>query len=74
MGKVVKTEYICDRCGKNISETPFHIGRFRYLHVFKWWNPEPVNGYLLRYICKDCFDSFKEWYRKTDGERRYKND
>ena len=72
MGKVVKTEYICDRCGTNILGTPFHIGRFRYLHVFKWWVPEPVNQYPLRYICKDCFDSFKEWYCTTDGGKAVK--
>ena len=63
MAKVVKTEYICDRCGKSITGAPFHVGRFRYMHVFKWWMPEKCGGYGLTYICQECFESFKRWYR-----------
>ena len=62
MGKVTRTEYYCDRCRKKIIGTPFTVGRFRYLHVFKWYVPEPAPAYPLRYICSECFESFKKWY------------
>ena len=66
MGKVTRIDYICDRCGKSIVGDVFNIGRFRYMHVFKWWIPQPVNEYKLHYICHNCFRSFKEWYGKKD--------
>ena len=70
MGKSTKIEYTCDRCGKIIiGGKPYSIGRFRFMHVFKWWVPQPANEYKLHYICHDCFASFKRWYL-ADGERR----
>ena len=62
MGKVTRTEYICDRCGKTIDGFPCSVGRFRYMHILKWWLPQPAGGYKLHYICQDCFKSFKKWY------------
>lgn len=63
MGKSTKIEYTCDRCGKIIIDgKPYSIGRFRYMHVFRWWVPQPANEYKMRYICHDCFASFKRWY------------
>ena len=63
MGKELKTIYTCDRCGKTIDVTPFTIDRHRYLHVFRWYIPIPICNFALKYICPDCFDSFKKWYR-----------
>ena len=64
MGKVTRTEYVCDRCGKTIvgMDGVFSVGRFRYMHVLKWWIPQPVGAYKLHYICQDCFKSFIKWY------------
>lgn len=62
MGKTTKIVYECDRCGKNITGFPFSIGRFRYMHIFKWWSPMPINNYKMKYLCQGCFNSFKEWY------------
>jgi len=66
MGKVIRMDYICDRCGKVIEgeNAPWSIGRFRFMHVFKWWIPEPVRGYKLHYVCHECFRSFKKWYEE----------
>ena len=71
MGKKIVTEYICDRCGKKIascSNSVFSIGRFRFMHAFKWWAPEQFGGYKLTYVCGDCFKSFKEWYKSDDTD------
>ena len=70
MGKITRVEYVCDRCGKIIDrkDTLFHVGRFRFMHVFKWWVPQPVGEYKLHYICQDCFESFKRWYIITESE------
>lgn len=70
MGRSMKIEYTCDRCGKIITGTPYSIWRFQYIHVFKWYVPQSATPYPLRYICKDCFKSFKKWYYTMDGERR----
>ena len=65
MGKVIRTEYYCDRCGKLIIGTPCTVGRFKYLHIFKWYVPEPCPSYPLRYMCQDCFNAFKKWYEEN---------
>ena len=75
MGKKEMVVYTCDRCGKEmidpLSGEPNTVARFRFLHIFKWFVPCPVSGYPLRYICNDCFKSFKEWYtaKQKDGEQ-----
>ena len=68
MGKQTKTVYTCDRCGKEIVKDVFTIGRFKWLHMFKWFVPQPHPHYPLRYICEDCFKSFKKWYGEDDHD------
>lgn len=70
MPKIEETVYYCDRCGKKIASNDdvHHIGRFRYLHVFKWFVPTSTLRYPLIYICGDCFKSFKEWYGGKDEQ------
>ena len=71
MGKRTLIEYSCDRCGKKLTDPlsgePFSVGRFRFMHIFKWWVPQPVGQYKLHYICHECFKSFKEWYGNKDA-------
>ena len=70
MGKRTVVEYSCDRCGKRMTDPlkgePYSIGRFRFMHVFKWWVPYPTEQYKLHYICQNCFKSFKKWYGEKE--------
>lgn len=68
MGKTTKIEYTCDRCGAIISGFPCSVGRFRYMHVFKWWIGFPTHGYKMKYLCHDCFKSFQDWYGYKDED------
>ena len=64
MGKREIIVYVCDRCGAEMKE-PFHVGTFHFMHVFKWYVAYPSTAhYTMKYICKNCFESFKKWYGK----------
>lgn len=64
MGKKVKTIYTCDRCGKEIDNV-FKVGRVKCWHIFRWFEPSTITmSYNMRYICQDCFASFKKWYKE----------
>lgn len=70
MGKIEKTIYKCDRCGKEIAgENVRTRGNFKYLRVFKWWFPL-LNVYRMTYLCKECADDYGKWFRggKKDDE------
>ena len=67
MGKREITVYVCDRCGKTIKDVK-HVGTFHFLHIFKWYMPV-WSSYSMKYICQDCWGSFKKWYgEEGDGE------
>lgn len=68
MPKKEIVEYICDRCRETINGDVHHIGKFHYMHVFKWYVPMRDDRYPLRYICQDCWMSFKEWYETVGGD------
>ena len=46
------------------------VGTFHFIHIFKWYVPYPnTSHYTVKYICKNCFKSFKKWYdEEGDGE------
>lgn len=70
MGKHEITIYTCDRCGAKIKDVK-HVGTFHFMHVFKWYVAYPsIAHYTMEYICQDCFNSFKEWYKK-DGDGKH---
>ena len=69
MGKKTVYEYICDRCGKKIAQDDaYNFQRFTYVHVFRWWMPNPVCSHYLKYLCNDCYKSFKAWYKSNDSD------
>lgn len=64
MGKIEKTIYKCDRCGKEIAgDGFFKRGNFAYMRVFKWWIPL-LNLYRITYLCKECSDDYGKWFRE----------
>ncbi len=64
MGKIEKTIYTCDRCGKEIAgDGVFKKGNFTYFRVFKWWVPV-LNLYRMTYLCKECSDDYMRWFRE----------
>ena len=64
MGKIEKTIYKCDRCGKVIAEGGgIRRGNFAYMRVFKWWLPL-LNIYGTTYLCKECSDDYGKWFRE----------
>ena len=69
MGKREITLYMCDRCGAEMKEA-YLVGTFHFIHIFKWYVPYPnTSHYTVKYICKNCFKSFKKWYdEEGDGE------
>lgn len=70
MGKVEKTLYYCDRCGKLISDdSKIMRGNFKFMRVFKWYVPFPTLGdYKLMYVCSDCYRTFEEWAKEGKRE------
>lgn len=64
MGKIEKTIYKCDRCGKVIAEDGvIQRGNFTYMRVFKCWIPL-LNLYRMTYLCKECSDDYGKWFRE----------
>ena len=72
MGKVEKTLYYCDRCGKLIfDDSKIMCGNFRSMRVLKWYIPLPMLGdYRLMYVCSDCYRSFEEWVKEGKDEQK----
>lgn len=69
MPKNERVEYICDRCGTTINDNVHSVGKFHYMHVFKWYAPGwREDHYPLKYICEGCWQSFKAWYEVVGGE------
>ena len=61
MAKREYTEYICDRCGEQITDSEhWIIGHHKFMHVFKWFMPLTCE-YKLLYLCPDCYKSFRKW-------------
>ena len=67
MGKKEVTIYTCDRCGATISDTVNSIGAWHYMHVFKWFVPT-VSRYKIAYVCGECYEGFRKWYREKGDE------
>ena len=64
MGRREIIVYVCDRCGKTIKDVK-HVGTFHFMHMFKWYVPAlSFPHYTMKYICQNCFESFKKWYDK----------
>ncbi len=62
-----KTDYYCDRCGKPMAYTYIaFIKTYTGIRITKKYDYE-ISGRDME-ICSDCFDSFKEWWKKAESE------
>ena len=60
---MIKTKYICDRCGKEIDPYPFGVRAYKEFD-FLLWEKNYSNEKTM--LCKECFKSFKEWLGRVD--------
>jgi len=59
------TDYYCDRCGKPMAYTQIaFIKTYTGIKIRKKYDYEFGDDNDME-LCPDCFDSFKEWWKKS---------
>jgi len=58
------TDYYCDRCGKPMAYTHIaFVKTYTGIKIRKDYDYEISDRNME--LCPDCFDSFKEWWKKS---------